>query len=178
MIMLKIIQEILNSNLSEELKQTQIESIIAAFKSGGEIPKFDEGGKSFSDVEYEIKSGDTLSQIAEKQGIKLSDLLQYNNIAEKDADKIKLGQKIKIPKFDIDGYVQSITQPSEPLENVWDKTIEQIHQTPIETTDMMRGWYPEDLIMQVDPERLLKQMYKESTFNPNAGSSAGAKGLM
>ena len=42
----------------------------------------------------------------------------------------------------------------------------------------MRGWYPEDLTMQVDPERLLKQMYKESTFNPNAGSDAGAKGLM
>ena len=43
--MLKIIQEILNSNLSEELKQTQIESIITAFKSGGEISKFEEGIK-------------------------------------------------------------------------------------------------------------------------------------
>ena len=173
--MLKIIQEILNSNLSEELKQTQIESIITAFKSGGEISKFEEGGKYFSDIEYEIKSGDTLSQIAEKQGIKLSNLLQYNNIA--DANKIKVGQKIKIPKFDTDSYIQSITKPLE-TENVWDKTKDQIKQTPVETTDMMRGWYPEDLTMQVDPERLLKQMYKESTFNPNAGSEAGAKGLM
>ena len=173
--MLKIIQEILNSNLSEELKQTQIESIITAFKSGGELPKFEEGGKYFSDIEYEIKSGDTLSQIAEKQGIKLSNLLQYNNIA--DANKIKVGQKIKIPKFDTDSYIQSITKSLE-TENVWDETKDQIKQTPVETIDMMRGWYPEDLTMQADPERLLKQMYKESTFNPNAGSDAGAKGLM
>jgi LysM repeat protein len=46
---------------------------------------------------YKIKSGDTLSQIAKKQGTTLGKLLKANpNI--KDPNKIRVGQKIKISK--------------------------------------------------------------------------------
>jgi len=53
------------------------------------------GGKGKGGGSYSIKSGDTLSQIAKKQGTTLKALLAANpNI--KDANKIRVGQKIKL----------------------------------------------------------------------------------
>lgn len=44
---------------------------------------------------YEVKSGDTLSEIAEKAGVSLEDIVANNNI--QDVNKIKVGQELQIP---------------------------------------------------------------------------------
>jgi LysM repeat protein len=44
---------------------------------------------------YKVKSGDTLSEIAEKFHVPLSKLKKANNLR---SDKIKIGQTLKIPK--------------------------------------------------------------------------------
>ena len=47
---------------------------------------------------YSVKSGDTLSQIAKREGISLKDVKAANpNI--KDLNKIRAGQKIKLPRM-------------------------------------------------------------------------------
>jgi len=56
---------------------------------------------------YTIKSGDTLSAIARDSGIKLAELRDANPQI-KDLNKIKPGQKIKIPKASIRGTGRSI----------------------------------------------------------------------
>ena len=48
-----------------------------------------------SSATYTVKSGDTLGKIAAKLGVSLDDLCKANNI--KDANKIGLGQVLKIP---------------------------------------------------------------------------------
>jgi len=56
---------------------------------------------------YTVKSGDTLSQIAQRHGVRLSELRDANkNI--KDLNKIGVGQKIKIPKASIKGTGKSV----------------------------------------------------------------------
>ena len=44
---------------------------------------------------YKVKSGDTLSEIAEKYHVPLSKLKKANNLR---SDKISIGQSLKIPK--------------------------------------------------------------------------------
>jgi len=56
---------------------------------------------------YTIKSGDTLSAIARDSGIKLAELRDANPQIQ-DLNKIKPGQKIKIPKASIRGTGRSI----------------------------------------------------------------------
>lgn len=51
-----------------------------------------------SEKTYTIKSGDTLGAVARKHGVSLQKLLDANNIAKKDANRIKIGQKIIIPE--------------------------------------------------------------------------------
>tara|TARA_R110000782_G_scaffold243113_1_gene329671 strand:- start:25 stop:870 length:846 start_codon:yes stop_codon:yes gene_type:complete len=46
---------------------------------------------------YKVKSGDTLSQIAKREGTTLAALLKANGIAPKDANKLSIGQKLKLP---------------------------------------------------------------------------------
>lgn len=53
---------------------------------------------SSSEKTYTIKSGDTLGVVARKHGVSLQKLLDANNIAKKDANRIKIGQKIIIPE--------------------------------------------------------------------------------
>jgi LysM repeat protein len=43
---------------------------------------------------YTVKSGDTLSAIAKKQGVTVADLVSWNNV--KDANKIAVGQKLSV----------------------------------------------------------------------------------
>lgn len=50
---------------------------------------------SADDGTYVVKSGDALSKIAKKFGVKQADLMAANGI--KDANKIRIGQKLKIP---------------------------------------------------------------------------------
>lgn len=63
------------------------------------------GGSSTSS--YTIKRGDTLSAIARDSGIKLAELRDANPQI-KDLNKIKPGQKIKVPKASIRGTGRSV----------------------------------------------------------------------
>jgi LysM repeat protein len=56
---------------------------------------------------YTIKKGDTLSAIAEREGIRLSELKAANK-GIKDLNKIRVGQKITVPKASIKGTGKSI----------------------------------------------------------------------
>ena len=47
---------------------------------------------------HKVKSGDSLSKIAKQMGTTLKKLLEANNIKPKDANKIRVGQTIKVPK--------------------------------------------------------------------------------
>ena len=61
--------------------------------------KLEEGEETF----YEIQSGDTLSEIALSNNMSQSELMEMNNI--KDKDILKAGKKIKINKITNDYYL-------------------------------------------------------------------------
>lgn len=67
-------------------------------KGGKKVPFFaaDGVGKMAAGGSMKIKSGDTLSQIAKKRGVSLKALLAANP-SIKNANKIRVGQSIKIP---------------------------------------------------------------------------------
>ena len=50
---------------------------------------------SRAETVYVVKSGDTLSEIAQKHGVKTAAILEANGL--KDANKLSIGQKLKIP---------------------------------------------------------------------------------
>ena len=52
---------------------------------------------SSSGGSYKVKSGDTLSMIAKEKGTTLAALLKANNIPLKEANKLRIGQPLKIP---------------------------------------------------------------------------------
>jgi LysM repeat protein len=56
---------------------------------------------------YTVKKGDTLSQIAQRHGVRLSELRDANKDI-KDLNKIGVGQKIKVPKASIKGTGKSV----------------------------------------------------------------------
>lgn len=56
---------------------------------------------------YTIKSGDTLSAIAKRMGVRLSEI-KAANPQIKDLNKIRPGQKIKVPKASIKGSGKSV----------------------------------------------------------------------
>jgi nucleoid-associated protein YgaU len=47
---------------------------------------------------YTVKSGDTLSEIGQKYGVKWRDIFEANRDQLDDPDKINVGQTLKIPK--------------------------------------------------------------------------------
>ena len=47
---------------------------------------------------YTVKSGDTLSEIGKKYGVAWRDIFEANRDQLDDPDKIKVGQKLRIPK--------------------------------------------------------------------------------
>ena len=49
-------------------------------------------------VDYTIKRGDTLSEIAQDRGTTVDVLLKMNDIKEEDKDTIFAGEKLKVPK--------------------------------------------------------------------------------
>ena len=53
--------------------------------------------------EYVVKSGDTLSRIAESNKTNVKTLAQLNSIT--DTNKIQIGQKIKLP---VDSYAEAV----------------------------------------------------------------------
>jgi len=76
-------------------------------KTGGSPSKSKGSSSSSNKKSHTVKSGDTLSAIAKKAGVTLKQLMAANpNI--KDANKIRPGQKIKLPKATIKGTGKSI----------------------------------------------------------------------
>jgi len=67
----------------------------------------DSTSKSSKTSSYTIKSGDTLSGIAKRSGVKLAELRDANPQI-KDLNKIMPGQRIKVPKASIKGTGRSI----------------------------------------------------------------------
>ena len=59
-------------------------------------------------MRYEIKQGDTLSQIAQKFGQNYLKLASHNNIDN--PDYIRAGQIIDIPTRDMEAQVQAVQQ--------------------------------------------------------------------
>jgi LysM repeat protein len=57
----------------------------------------DKGKGRGTHTPYSVKKGDTLSQIAHSKGTTLKALLAANNIAAKDANKLRVGQKLVLP---------------------------------------------------------------------------------
>ena len=77
-------------------------------------------------VMYEIKSGDTLSQIAADYNVSLNDILEFNNI---NPDLIYAGTKIKIPYQEInDTTVERIDTENRTIEE-----IAKIYETDVST---------------------------------------------
>jgi len=68
-------------------------------KNGGKNGS--KGGKaSIQPGEYIVKSGDTPEKIARRAKVKLSALMDANNLTEKDARSLRIGQKLVIPARD------------------------------------------------------------------------------
>jgi nucleoid-associated protein YgaU len=53
-------------------------------------------GSNFSDTEYVVEKGDTLSKIGKNLGVSWNEIATLNNI--KNVNLIRVGQKLKIPK--------------------------------------------------------------------------------
>ncbi len=47
--------------------------------------------------EYTVKAGDTPERIARRAGVRLSELMRVNNLTERDARRLRIGQKLTIP---------------------------------------------------------------------------------
>ncbi len=56
--------------------------------------RMSQAGKSST---YTVKSGDSLSKIADKHGVTVQELLKANNLTQKQGNRIHAGQKITIP---------------------------------------------------------------------------------
>ena len=69
-------------------------------KFSGEKGISDDGcpaGAGAKGGEYIVKRGDTLGKIASAHRVKLSALMKANNLTDKDAKKLRIGQKLTIP---------------------------------------------------------------------------------
>ena len=62
---------------------------------GGGGGSWGEGGGEES---YTVKSGDTLSEIGQKYGVAWREIFEANSDQLDDPDKIKVGQKLRIPR--------------------------------------------------------------------------------
>jgi len=140
---------------------------------GGQLPKAQKGNGE----KHTVASGETFYGIANKNGIAWEDLVSANPGV--DIEKLSVGQIINIPSVSKSGGVKitysdpelNILQQERELGNIKQSEPEQVEQVkitkqPVETKTTQvydgPGYFPEAL--------LLKQAYKESTFNPAAQS--------
>ena len=72
---------------------------------------------------YTVVSGDTISSIADKyKGVTMQDIINYNNFDTKEKqDNIQIGQKIKIPKIEIQESSGQITSTIETKTELWNQ---------------------------------------------------------
>lgn len=69
---------------------------------------------------YTVKSGDTLSAIAKKQGVTVANLVSWNNI--KDANKISVGQKLNLTGKVETTTPKPVAKPKQPVVTTPNKT--------------------------------------------------------
>ena len=65
--------------------------------------------------DYEVVSGDNMSKIASKFKVSIKLLLAYNNISDKDAGKIAIGQRLKIPPTRVARNIKNLGDVSKAL---------------------------------------------------------------
>ena len=143
------------------------------FAKGGELSKAQLGNGE----KHTVESGETFYGIANQNGIAWEDLVSANPGI--DIEKLSVGQIINIPSVSKSGGVKitysdpelNILQQERELGNIKQSEPEQVEEVkitkqPVETKTTQAydgpGYFPEAL--------LLKQAYKESTFNPAAQS--------
>ena len=86
-----------------------IAAIKKMLKSKGKASANETSGPAKSASSVKVKSGNTLSQIAKSKGITLKALLAANP-SIKDANKIRVGQSIKIPASDKGGVYKGMSK--------------------------------------------------------------------
>ena len=86
-----------NNKISKKDADKKHETIKKTYLKEGKKTKFVESEKSITGNSYTVSSGDTLGQIAQKAGASLDEIMVLNPEI-KDANKINLGQEIKLPK--------------------------------------------------------------------------------
>ncbi|KQR79076.1 lytic transglycosylase [Arthrobacter sp. Leaf337] len=135
---------------------------------------------------YTVKSGDTLSAIAAKHGVKLSDILSANKLTM--SSVIYPGNKLVIPGASIQPAA-SVTPlvPSSFLGFTYpDAVVSSANQnkallnaSPVPTREQMKSIVADTARrMGVDPSLALAFAYQESGFNQRAVSPANAIGTM
>ncbi len=88
-----------NIQIGQKLKITKIESVTKSAQPSPAVQtQTSSAPKTQHYITYYVKSGETLSDIAYNHNVKLSVLMQANNIAN--ANNIKVNQKINIPTTD------------------------------------------------------------------------------
>lgn len=87
------LRDITSLNAIRNANRIKVGQIIKIPNSGGAATPTPAAPQTI--VEYKVRSGDNLSDIAQKYGVSLKTLTSFNKISR--ADKIKIGQLIKIP---------------------------------------------------------------------------------
>ena len=129
--------------LTPEMKEDILRGL-PQFYAGGVIKRraYKEGGE----VEYEIQSGDTLSEIAKDRGTTVDQLAASNKIA--DVNKIYAGQKLIIPTAPVKVEPEPVVQlepekPSTPLSqqvsNVYSGVKNTLSENANRTTDKIES---------------------------------------
>lgn len=87
--------------------------------------------------EYTIKAGDTLSEIAEREGTTVKALADMNDIPESDVDMIRAGETLKIP-------AKSLTDTQAALRRGFDRDKDTQGVETAFLGDFLRGLLPSD----------------------------------
>jgi LysM repeat protein len=135
---------------------------------------------------YTVKSGDTLSGIAAKHGVKLSDILSANKLTM--TSMIYPGNKLVIPGVSIQpaGSVTPLVPSSFLGFSYPDAVVSSANQnkallnaSPVPSREQMKSIVADTARrMGVDPSLALAFAYQESGFNQRAVSPANAIGTM
>ena len=135
---------------------------------------------------YTVKSGDTLSAIAAKHNVKLSDLLAANKLTM--TSVIYPGNKLAIPGSDVQpagsvtplvpGTFLGFTYPPAVVDSA-NKNKALLNASPVPSREQMRSIVADTARrMGVDPSLALAFAYQESGFDQRAVSPANAIGTM
>lgn len=135
---------------------------------------------------YTVKSGDTLSAIAAKHGVKLSDILSANKLTM--SSVIYPGNKLVIPGASIQPAASvtplvpssflGFTYPSAVVSSA-NQNKALLNASPVPTREQMKSIVADTARrMGVDPSLALAFAYQESGFDQRAVSPANAIGTM